>query len=95
MFWQLNVLTSGCKNNDADTSEEWEILTEEDGRLMEDPDSRANDDYIKDSDEDKQDVQSQVLTPYYKMDEQQRHIHDISGRLNNKLGEAYSKAPTR
>ena len=29
------------------------------------------------------------------MDEQQKHIHDISGRTSNELGEAYSKAPTR
>ena len=54
----MNVLTSGRKNNDADASEEWEILTEEDGRLMEDLDSGADNDYIKDSDEDKQDVWS-------------------------------------
>ena len=60
---------------------------------MEDPDSGADDDYIEDSDEDKQDVRSRAPTPYYDMDEQQKHIHDISGRSNK--GEAYSKTPTR
>ena len=29
------------------------------------------------------------------MDEQQRHIYNISGRSSNKLGEAYSKALMR
>ena len=37
---------------------------------MEDPDSRADDDCIEDSDEDKQDVWSWALTPYYNIDEQ-------------------------
>ena len=37
---------------------------------MEDPDSGANDNCIKDSDKDKQDVWSWALTLYYNMDEQ-------------------------
>ena len=95
VFRQLNVLTSGRTNDDADDSEEWEILTGGEGPLLEDPDSGADDDCIEDSDEDKQDVQSRAPTPYYDMDEQQKHIHDISGRSSSELGEAYSKIPTR
>ena len=58
VFQQLNVLTSGRKDDDADASEEWEILTGGEGPLMEDPDSGADDDYIEASDEDEQDVWS-------------------------------------
>ena len=40
---QLNVLTSGQHDSDADASE-WEILTEDIGRLMEDPESGPDED---------------------------------------------------
>ncbi|KAL1641026.1 hypothetical protein SLS61_010206 [Didymella pomorum] len=46
---QLNVLTT---NNDNGTGDEWEVLTNDIGRLIKDDYSRSDDDYIEYSDED-------------------------------------------
>ena len=52
----MNVLTSSCVNDDANNSKEWEVLTRGEGPLIEDLDSRTNNNYIKNSNKDKQDV---------------------------------------
>jgi hypothetical protein len=48
VVWQLNVLTTG----DEGTGDEWEVLTDDMGRLMEDEHSRSDREYIEYSDED-------------------------------------------
>ena len=52
----MNILTSSYINNNANNSKEQEILTRGEEPLLEDLEPRANSDYIKASNKDKQDV---------------------------------------
>jgi hypothetical protein len=85
---QLNVLTSGHKDDDADASE-WEILTEDVGRLMEDKESGSEEDpeeYI-----DSNERYDRAPTPYQETEEpvlQRKH----APRMSDREEEAYFKA---
>jgi hypothetical protein len=77
---QLNML---AYNDHSD--QEWEVVTSEMGRLMEDPTSGPNDDYIEDSDEDATSNRIRSPTPYLcvkwiRNDPRQYHVVECDTR---------------